>query len=100
MMLAGQLDLFTGVTAETAPPAVPVHRAAAPLGPGEVLYTAFRGQGDCDDCWQAQAAADVEGGPVPFRRRATTVRKTATTRTLLCEPHKLDRQDTDTEVER
>lgn len=101
MSLHGQLDLFTGATVDRpAAPPVAVRRAAkAPLEPGQVRYASFGGTRDCDDCWQAQAAASRAGTPVPLRRRAAHSRETTAGRAYLCEPHKLDRQSTDTEVQ-
>ncbi|GAA1395422.1 hypothetical protein ACFQZ4_54140 [Catellatospora coxensis] len=98
----GQIDLFTGaVTEHQAAPVVPVRRAVRPpLEPGQVRYAKFGGERDCDDCWQAQADAHAAGTQVPMRRRASSTRETATSaKAYLCEPHKLDRQSTDKEVE-
>ncbi|MFG1785840.1 hypothetical protein ACGFIU_25690 [Rhodococcus oryzae] len=100
MSLHGQLDLFTGATADRPAPPPPVGRRVvkAPLEPGQVRYAGFGGTRDCDDCWQAQAAASRSGTPVPLRHRAAHSRETTGGKAYLCEPHKLDRQSTDTEV--
>ncbi|GAA1423020.1 hypothetical protein [Catellatospora coxensis] len=99
-LFAGQLDLFTGAPVDVPAAPVTVRRSAPPpLEPGQVRYTTFRGQRDCEDCGHAQAAAYEAGRPVPTRRRATASRQTAAGRTYLCELHKTDRQAADTEVE-
>ncbi|GAA1388943.1 hypothetical protein [Catellatospora chokoriensis] len=96
----GQLDLFTGAATDR-PAAPPVVRRAvkAPLERGQVRYASFGGQRDCDDCWQAQAAANAAGTRVPLRRRASSSRETTAGKAYLCEPHKLDRQASDKEVQ-
>ncbi|MBV1851893.1 hypothetical protein [Catellatospora tritici] len=92
--MTSQLDLFTGAPVVQAPQPAPVVRRALPeLALGEVRYRSFGGQRDCDDCWSAQSAAIAAGVPVPLRRRATSVRETFTTKTHLCKPHELDRQE-------
>ncbi|GAB4050201.1 hypothetical protein [Catellatospora paridis] len=97
----GQIDLFTGAVAEVEPvPVVSVRRAVRPpLEPRQVRYLSFGGTRDCDDCWQAQADANDAGTAVPLRRKASSSRETAAGKAYLCEPHKLDRQSSDTEVE-
>jgi len=91
MTPTGHLDLFTSTSIGFPAAPATVRRQAPPLGPGEVRYDTFRGQRDCDDCWHAQATAKADGTPIPFRRKATSARRTPTTITYLCGPHKVSR---------
>jgi len=64
------------------------------------------GRDDCAACWAAQSLAAAAGRPVPRRRSATWVReedrdtgrrgysgsRSRPARTLLCQPHRVERQ--------
>lgn len=94
--LAEQLA-FDGLP-EPEPEPAPRSRARRPVEPGAPRYTAYRGAESCAVCSADQHAAATAGRYVPLRQRARWQRETATGgRTLLCPPHKQDREVADAE---
>jgi len=88
----GQLDLFTGA-AVTVPAPVIANPGVEVAG---VRYSRSVALGHCGDCERDQHTAYMRGHHIPFRRRATYLRKaTGEPDVALCEAHKDDRAPAD-----